>query len=251
MCEFRAKRLVSRVSGLAALPVRLASWVLPSALVLDGDFGMGLVAAIFLGATDGRVRLWMARTAGGFIARQHQLVISPGIRTMKIPWADVLAVETFEGVNRVDYVLVHFQSSPSGVAAASCWEQNGRDELLEFVRAAAVRVNASSRRTTITLAALRDRSVWLPLLRRFLVDVAIASVLGLILGFLGKAALLGVVSASLSAGLAGSRYSFQATRLTWKEGLWWCSTGSKTRVLRVVPPSLRLWVDALDAAVQD
>jgi hypothetical protein len=249
MCEFRAKRLLSRVSGLAALPVRLASWVLPSGLVLDGDVGMGLVAAIFLGATDGRVRLWMARTAAGFIARQHQLVISPGVQTVKIPWADVLAIETFEGVNRVDYVVVHYQS-PSGLAAASCWEQNGRDDVLAFVRAAAARVNAESRRATITLAALRDQGVWRPLLERFIVDVAVASIVGLILGFVGTAALLGVLSASLSAGLAASRYSLQTTRLIWKDGLWWRAKGSETRALRVVPPSLRLWVDALDATAQ-
>jgi hypothetical protein len=104
----------------------------------------------------------------------------------------------------VDYVLVHYQS-PSGVAAASRWEQNGRDELLAFVRAAAARMNGGSR-------------------------------------------LLGVLSASLSAGLAGSRYSFQGTRLIWKDGLWWRSTGSEARALRLVPRSLRLWVDALEAA---
>lgn len=243
MHKFEAKRFASRTSGLACLLVGSTSCLLPTVLLLQHDFATGMVAALSFGLAEGWSRLWISRTAGSFTAEAEGLVVASGLARRRIAWADVTAIQTWRRINRVDYVVVHYRSAGS-MAVASCWEQNGHDEMVAFVRECASAVTPG--RESVALAGLRDRAIWAPLFKRFALDVALASILGFALGVGGAGFLLGLAAASVSTLLASSRYAARATSLVLKDGRWWrCGTNGAGDALRTLPRSLRFWVGSL------
>lgn len=243
MHKFEAKRFASRTSGVACLLVRSTSCLLPTVLLSQHDFATGMVAALSLGLADGWSRLWISRTAGSFAAEVEGLVVSSGLASRRIAWADVMAIQTWQRINRVDYVVVHYRSA-SGMAVATCWEQNGHDELVAFVRACTGAVTPG--RETIALAGLQDRAIWAPLFKRLALDVAVASILGFVLGVVGPAFTLGLTAASVSTLLASSRYAPRAPSLVLRDGRWWQSgTDGTVHALQTLPRSLRFWLNAL------
>jgi len=243
MHKFEAKRFASRTSGLACLLVRSTSCLLPTVLLLQHDIATAVVVAMSLGVADGWSRLWVSRTADSFTAELDGLVISSGLASRCVAWADVLAIQTWQRINRVDYVAIHYRSA-DGPAVATCWEQNGHEEMVAFVRECAGAV--TSQRETVALGAIRDRAIWSALLTRFVLDVVVALTWGFVLGIVGPALLLGTVAASVSTVFASTRYSLRPTTLRLKDGLWWLrGTNGSDRALRTVPRSLRLWVNSL------
>lgn len=66
-------------------------------------------------------------------------------RALHLAWPrDVLAIQTWQRINRVGYVAVHYRSA-GGPVVATCWEQNGHEEMVAFVRERADAVTRSAR----------------------------------------------------------------------------------------------------------
>jgi hypothetical protein len=241
MCEFAAKRLVARSSWLFEWVVRCASWVVPLGVLIDRDLWAALSAALFLGIADGYVRLMTSRTARSLVAESEGLLISSAFQTSRIPWPQVLAVQTWSRPGGVEHVAVHYRSAAGG-GVATCWEQHEHAELVDFIKACGARVNSESERQVITVLGLHERAVWAPLARRALLDVGVAACFALVLG---PALLLGVITAGVSAVIACSRYPLWTTRFFLKDGLWCRETKRGVKRLSTVPRRLRMWVDAL------
>lgn len=241
MCEFAAKRLPARSSWLFEWVVRFASWTAPLSVLIDQDLPAALTFAVFLGIGDGYVRLLASRTARSLVAESEGLRIASGFQTSHVPWADVLAVQTWWRPGSVEHVAVHYRSA-GGAGVATCWEQHDHAELVNFIRACGARVNGDSERQVITVMGLSDRAVWGPLVRRALQDVAVAACFAL---FLRPALLLGAITASVSALIACVRYPLRTRRFVWKDGAWHRETKRGAKRLSSIPRSLRMWVDAL------
>jgi hypothetical protein len=241
MCEFAAKRLPARASWLFEFVVRAASWIVPLGVLIDQDLSAGVTAALFLGIADGQVRLMISRTARSLVAESEGVQISRAFEALRIPWPDVLAVQTFSRPGGVDHVAVHYRSAAGG-GVATCWEQHDRAELVAFIKACAFRVNRESQRRVITVLGWHERAVWWPLVRRAMQDVAVAACFAL---FFGPALLLGVITASVSGLIACSRYPLRTSRFILKDGAWRRDSNREGKRLSRIPRSLRLWVDAL------
>lgn len=242
MYEFAARGLVSSISPLLLFMVRGASSIVPLYVLVHQNLRSAITLALFLGCADGSARLRFSRTARSLVAKSSGLVIASALGSSRIAWANVLGVETWQRVNDVNHVAIHYRGERGG-AVATCWEQFTRSELVRFVTACAARVNAKSERTTITLVALSERGVWLPILQRIAQDVAVAACIALVLK---PALLLGALTTSVSAVVACSSY-FPTTRtFVLKDGVWWLETKRGPRRLKLIPPSLRMWVDALN-----
>jgi len=244
MCKFAASG-VAWFGGPFCLLVRFAMWALPAAVV-EHDLATALVAAAFLGIADGWFRLWASRTSRSLVAEPHGLGISSGLCFRVVPWADLCAIQTWQGLKRTDYVAVHYRNA-GGIEVATCWDQNGHDDLLALICACAANVRSDARQLSITLAGLREPGVYRPLFRRFIQDVAIATLLGHIVGVVGPGFVLGLLAASVSAFVAAIRHPFRTTTLVQKGGLW-CPQAIEARPLRTIPRALRLWVRCLDEA---
>jgi len=243
MCKFAASGM-AWFSGLFCLLVRFAMWGLPAAAVIGHDHVTALVTAAFLGLTDGWFRLWISRTSRSLLAEAQGLAIASGFGVRVVAWTDLLAIQTWRGLKRTDYVAVHYRNG-GRIEVASCWDQNGHDELLALVCACAAHVRSNARHLSITLAGLREPGVYLPLLRRFTQDAVIATVVGCIIGVMGSVFALGLLSASLSTLVVAIRHPLRATTLVQRGGLW-CSQGVEPSPLRPLPSALRLWVRCLD-----
>jgi hypothetical protein len=91
---------------------------------------------------------------------------------------------------------------------------------------------------------LSERGAWLPIVRYLAQDLAIAAGLS---WFVKRALLLGAITSGTSALLACSTYAPKNRELVLKDGLWWRETSGGLRRLAVIPPTLRLWGDALSS----
>lgn len=200
-------------------------------------------AALFLGLLDGWSRLRLARTARAFVAEPEGLVISSGLDSIRVAWSDVLAVEVWHRMNRVDYAAVHYRT-PAGNVVATCWDQDHREELLGFVRRCAALANAGNPPRRIVRVHLGDRAAYVTLLRRLSLDVAMALTLGMLGGVASHALWLGATAGLVSASLAATPY-LQPAELVLHDGIWWQRTKGTLKPLRAVPGSLRFWAGCL------
>ena len=220
--------------------VRAVTYSLPTIVWTEQAQGYALSLALFLGALDGWFRLRVARTARSFVAEADALVISSAFDCARIAWSDVLAIEVWHRLNRVDYAAVHYRTK-TGNSVATCWEQDHRKELLLFVRECAALSRATSPRRTIVRLHLDDRAVYLALLRRLALDVALALLLGLLYGIASHALWLGAAAGLLSASMAATPYLHRSD-LVHSAGVWWHRRGNGDLArLPVIPQSLRLW----------
>jgi len=241
VCEFAARRPISLMSPLLLLLFRGVSWSLPLQTLAQGDLRSAIIFALVLGFAEGSARVRIARTALKLAATARGLVITSGFATSRVRWADVLAVETWRRINGVDRVAVHYRGAHGG-AVATCWDHFSRSELLTFVTACGARVSKKNDREKITLVGLSERGAWLPIVQRLALDLAIAACLS---WFVKRALLLGAISGGMSALLACSVYAPKNRDFILKDGLWWRDTRRGLSRLSVIPPSLRMWVDAL------
>jgi hypothetical protein len=244
MHAFSARTAGARSSFAAIWLVRVATYGVPTlASVRQGQaFALGL--ALFLGALDGWFRLRVARTARSLIAEADAMVISSGLDIARIAWPNVLAIEVWHRLNRVDYVAVHYRAT-GGNSVSTCWEQGNRDGLLELVRRCGALVQAVGPRTTIALAHLGDRAVRLALLRRLSHDLALALLVGTLCGITNHAIWLGAAAGFVSTLMTAAPYLNRA-ELVMRDGVWWQRAKNGELVsLRVIPRSLRLWVGSL------
>lgn len=241
MCEFAVRRPSSLASPVLILLFRCATWIVPLQSLIQQDFRSALFFAFFLGCADGGARIRVARTARCLEATKRGLVISSTFGTSRVAWSEVLAIQTWRRINDVNIVAVHYRGARGGTIA-TCWEQFCRPELQRFVTACGARANKKSDRMTITLVGLKERGVWLPIAQRWAQDLAVAAFLAL---FLRPALLLGLVSASVSALIACFAHSPTNRDFVLTDGVWWRVTKRGPRRLTVIPPQLRMWVDAL------
>lgn len=241
MCEFAAKYPTSLVSPLLLWLFRGVSWSLPLQPLAQGELRDAVVFALVLGCFEGSTRLRIHRTARSLEATARGLVITSAFATWRVPWAQVLAIETRRRGGGVDHVAVHYRSAGGG-AVSTCWERFSRSELLAFVSACGARANKKKDRKKITLVGLSERGAWLPIVRRLALDLAIAVCLS---WFERRALLLGAIAGGMSALLACAEYAPKNRDFILKDGLWWRETKNGLSRLHVIPPSLRLWVDAL------
>lgn len=241
MHRFAARRLPARSTWLGGWLVRCASWLVPLCVLIDHDLAAAKTSALFMGIGDGLIRLMSSRTARALVAEPEGLLISSGFDTSRIPWADVLAAQTWSLPVWVDYVAVHYRTAEGGHVAI-CTEQFDHAELVAFVRACASHVNREAPRQEITLFGLQDRAVWWPILRRALQDVAVAAFFAL---WLPPALLLGAIAVSTSASIAVFRYSFCTRSYVLKDAAWYLDTKRGPKLRSRVPRSLWMWVEAL------
>jgi hypothetical protein len=241
MYEFAAKRLPARSSWLVGSVVRCASWIVPLSQLIERDLTTAKTFALFMGMADGWVRLLAAQTARSLVAEREGLLISSAFQTSRIPWPNVLAVQTTSFPGGVEYVTVHYRTAAGG-CVATCWEQHDHAELVAFIRACASQVNRGSQRQGITLFGLHERGVWWPIVRRAMQDVGVAAGFALLLR---PALLLGVITAGVSALIACSRYPPWTRRFILKDGSWFRETKRRAQQRSTIPRSLRMWADAL------
>lgn len=244
MHAFSATSAGARCSVLATWLVRAVTYSLPSFMWTEQGRGYAAALALFLGAVDGWSRLRLTRSARSFVAETDALVVSSGLASDRIAWSDVLAIEIWHRPNRVDYAAVHYRA-PAGKSVATCWEQDHREELLRFVRQCANRVQAVGPRRTIARVHLGDQAVYLALLRRLSLDVALALLVGVLCGIASHAVWLGAAAGLLSTFIAGAPY-LHHSELVHKDGVWWQRRrNGELAPLAVVPLSLRLWAGCL------
>jgi hypothetical protein len=206
--------------------------------------GYALVVALFLGALDGWFRLRLARTARSLVADTDALVIASGIDSARVAWSNVLGIEVWHRLNRVDYVAVHYRTT-TGRGVATCWDQDRRDELLQFVRECAVFARAAGPNRAIARAHLGHHAIYLALLRHLLFDVVLALLVGMLCGIAGHALWLGAAAGFLSASIAATPY-LNVSELVRIDGAWWRRRrNGELQRLRVVPRSLQLWAGYL------
>lgn len=231
-------------AGGTNLVSRLATWVVPAYLLAKGYHGVPFVA-LLLGALDGWCRLWAVRGAHGLAAHPDGLIITSGILSRRVPWENVVAIETWRSLRWLNYVAVHLREAGE-LRFVACGQQLGYDRLVAFVQACAERVEAQAPRETIERVSVRNRALWSSVALHFAADVLLATLVGAWLRVPGAAARLGLVSAALSTLLALKRIPLRHAVLVAKGGKWWSDGESAS--LRAVPPSLALWVSSLEAA---
>jgi len=240
MLEFAARTAGARSSFLAVWLVRGVTYCVPALVWQQQGPGYAAAFALFLGLIDGLFRWRVARTARSFVAETDALVISSGLETARVAWSNVLAIEVWHRLNRVDYCAVHYRTT-AGNEVATCWEQGRREELLLFVRKCAALAKAARPRRTIARVSLSDRAAYLELLRRLSLDVALAVLVGMLCGIVGPALWLGAAAGLLSASLAATPY-LHCTTLVRRDGVWWrLRKNGKLERLRGLPRSLRPW----------
>lgn len=244
MRAFSVSTAAAKSSILATWLVRVVTYSLPTLMSKEQGQGYTLAVTLFLGALDGWFRLRLARTARSLVADADALVISSGLDSARVAWSNVLAIEVWHRLNRVDYVAVHYRTT-TGRSVATCWDQDSRDELLLFVRECAVFAQAAAPRRTIARAHLGHHAVYLALLRHLLLDMALALLVGMLCGVVSHALWLGAAAGLLSASMAATPYLYRS-ELVRIDGVWWRPrrNGELAR-LRVVPRSLRLWAGYL------
>jgi hypothetical protein len=242
---FSARSASARSSFAATWLVRAVTYGAPTLEWARQGSAFALALALFLGAVDGWFRVRVSRSAQSFAAEADALVISSGVQNVRVAWSHVLGVEVWHRLNRVDYVAVHYRAT-AGASVATCWEQGARDELLQFVRQCAERVQAVGPRTTLALADLGDRTVRLALQRRLAVDLALALLVGIFCGIASHAIWLGAAAGVVSTLMVTAPH-LGRKELAMKDGVWWerRRNGELSR-LRVIPPSLKLWVSFLN-----
>ena len=245
MCTFSARTAGARTSFVATALVRAATFSAPIIASTEQGQGFAPTLALFLGVLDGWFRLRVARTARSFVVEADALVIRAGLDTLRIARPDVTAVEVWHLWNRVDYVAIHYQV-PAGISVATCWEQGNREGLLALVRKSAALVQLDRSRTTVRRAHLGDQTVRLALLRRLLLDLALALSVGVLCGLIRDAIWLGTLAALPSTLIAAARY-LHPKELELRDGIW-CERRSNGELvpLRVIPKPLRPWVDGLN-----
>jgi len=240
MLEFAARTASARSSFLAVWLVRGVAYCLPALVWEQQGPGYATAFALFLGLIDGLFRWRVARTARSFVAEADALVISSGLDTARVAWSNVLAIEVWHRLNRVDYCAVHYRTT-AGNQVATCWEQGRREELLLFVRKCAALAKAARPRRTIARVSLSDRAAYLDLLRRLSLDLALAVLVGMLCGIVGPALWLGAAAGLVSSSLAATPY-LHCTALVRRHGVWWRRRkNAKLERLRGLPPSLRPW----------
>jgi hypothetical protein len=233
-------RVVDRLLGQVAC-------ALPAIAFVHAGAAISVGFALFLGFIAAWFRFWAPGTAVSLAIEPEGLEIESMSGFRLVPWAAVSAIQTWHHYNRIDCVAVHYRSA-GRIAVASCRDYYREDELAAFVRACADHVCAVTPcESLITVAGLCDRSVWLPLLRRLTQDVVVASLIGVALGAVGPACLLGLIVAAQSASVAAIRHPFRARTLVQAEGLW-REQAREARPLRKLPRSLRLWILCLGEA---
>jgi hypothetical protein len=237
-------RFAARGSALASKPgellIRLVMLALPVVTFSREGVAVSVILAVFLGIIDGYVRLWACFTARSFVADTEGLEINCGFATHVVSWVNVSAIQTWHHFNRMDYVAIHYFRA-GRVEVATCLARYAEDELRAFARAAAHHVSCSQSRLSLTIAGLRERSIYAPLLKRLAQDVALTTLLGVVIGPLSVAFAVGLLSASSSTLLAAARHSLHTTTVV-REGALWCPEG---RPLRIIPAALRLWIRCL------
>jgi hypothetical protein len=220
---------------------------LPAIAFVHAGAATSLAFALFVGSVAGWFRLWGPGNSVSLAVEPEGLKIESLSGFRVVPWAAISAIQTWHHYNQIDCVAIHYQSA-GRLEVSSCRDYYREDELAALVRACADRVNAASPgKGVITLAGLRERSVWLPLFRRFTEDVAVASLIGVALGAVSPAYLLWLIVAAQSAMLAAVRHPFRTTTFVETDGLW-REHDRKARPLRKLPRALRLWVLFLSEA---
>jgi len=247
MRKFPNKLSLATFVDFQLLVVRVASWLLPLRELLEGNSESNGFPPVVTGIMVGFSRLRGSRSARSLVAANDGLTIYSGLQKIEIAWDDVLGVETWRRMNRVDHVAIHYRLAGER-AIATCWDQNGREDLAAFVKACGAAVSAFGPRTTIELAGLGDRGVWLPLLRRFAVDVAVPLGLAAVAGLARRELPVALIVSSVSMFMACGQYRWRTARFASKDGLWWRVTDEGLKRIQTIPPSLRLWVDALASA---
>jgi hypothetical protein len=244
MRTFSVRTAAAKSSILATGLVRVVTYSVPTLVSMEQGQGYALALALFLGAVDGWFRLRLARTARSLVADADALVISSGLDSARVAWPDVLAIEVWHRLNRLDYVAVHYRTT-TGRSVATCWDQDSRDELLLFVRECAVIAQAATPHRTIARAHLGHHAVYLALLRHLLLDIAVALLVGMLCGIASYALWLGAAAGLLSTSMAATPY-LDRSELVRIDGVWWRPRrNGELERLRVVPPSLRLWAGYL------
>jgi hypothetical protein len=224
--------------------VRAVTYGVPTLVWTKQGQAYALTLALFLGAVDGWFRLRVGRTARSLVADADALTISSGLDSTRIPWSNVLAVEVWHRLNRLDYVAVHYETA-TGNSVATCWEQGDREALLRFVQQCATQAQAAEPRKAIVRARLGDRAVYVSLLRRLSLDLALALLVGMLCGIASHALWLGA-AAALSSGLLAATPYLHGAELVHRDGVWWQRRGNgKLAPLRGIPQSLRLWAGHL------
>lgn len=247
MRKFASKGTALAIGSVEFL-IRLMMWGLPVATFLQHGIAISAAAAGFMGLVDGNYRSG-SFTSRWFVADREGLEITLGLTVQVVPWADVSAIQAWNHFNHVDFVAVHYFRA-GRVVVATCGSRYAEQELRDFVRACARYVSADAPRQRITIAGLRDQSVYQPLLKRFFQDVAVTTLIGLALGVVGQAFVVGLLAAALSAGITAVRHPIRATRLVQTNGLW-RAEGRDARPLRAIPRALRLWVQCLNEAASE
>lgn len=244
MRAFSVRTAAANSSILATWLVRVVTYSLPTLVSTEQGQGYALALTLFLGALDGWFRLRLARTARSLVADADALVISSGLDSVRVAWSNVLAIEVWRRLNRVDYLAVHYRTT-TGRSVATCWNQDSHDELRMFVRECAVFAQAAGPHRTIARAHLGHRAVYLALLRHLMLDVALALLVGMLCGVASYALCLGATAGLLSASMAATPYLCRS-ELVRMDGVWWRPrrNGELARV-SVVPRSLRLWASYL------
>ena len=245
MCEFQTSDW-ALLEGWAALTVRLFMCAMP-VLTAAHDLATATLFALFAALADGWSRLWGPCTSRSLVAGPDGLRLGYWLRRDQcVPWAAILAVQTFHHFNGIDYVAVHYRHA-GRAAIATCRDLHSEEALAAFVRACAGYADSAARRR-ITLAGVCERSVCVPLFRRFVADVTLAALIGFAFGVASRGLLLGLPAALLTGSIAASRHAFRTITLVQEGGLW-CSPGPEPRPLRTIPRPLRRWVRGLaDAA---
>jgi len=248
MRRFSAKGTALAI-GPAEFLIRLVMCTLPVATFVEQGVGMAAALAVFLGIVDGNYRLG-SYTSRSLVADVRGLEITCGLSVQVIAWSDVSAIQVWQHFNRVDFVAVHcFRAGRLDVA--TCASRYAEDELRAFVRACASYVSFGAPRLSISVAGLSESRIYGPSLKRLFQDVALATVVGALLGVAGPSFILGLIAALLSAGGAVIRYPVRSTKLVQQNGSWWtedrdgCSRSGELRPLRAIPRALRLWVECL------
>jgi hypothetical protein len=244
MSEFAARHPAAQFSPFYALVLRAGSWLFPLTTLHHDVSGAAVCGALLMGIVYGRSRLMTSRTARSLVATRDRLTISRALGAERVDWSSVLAIESWQRMNRVKYVAVHYRSA-GRTQVATCWDQDADEDLQEFLHQCAAAVSSNAPRDAITVAGLLDRGVWLPVVRRFVIDVAVTASAGFAFGLARRALAFGLITASVAALLEVSRCPLTTMQLVSSEGLWWRSTQRGLRRLRLIPRSLRLWVRAL------
>jgi len=227
------------------LALRLTMCVLPATLA-EQSLAMSAFAAALFGLIDGYSRRLWSYSSRSFIANGEGLEISSGSAVLVVSWEHVLAIQTWRRFDGIEWLAVHYTRA-GRLFVATCVSRCAEAELSTFVRACATYVSSGAPRQSITIAGLCDQSVYWPLLKRFLADVAATTLVGALFRAVGPAFALGVLAAALSAGISAARHSLRRTRFVQTDGLWH-TDGHTLRPLHAIPRTLQLWVQCLAEA---